>query len=73
MLRELAGMSAEEAYEWAQDRRAEAIRAYSLGLISQWVLDSVLEWAEDAYTDYLLAAGMGLIPPGQVAGEGRPE
>lgn len=69
MLRELVNLSADEAFNWCQARRVEAIAAAMAGSISEAVCDSILEWANDAYLDYLMAASQGLIPPQQVAGE----
>ena len=66
MVREMVSMSADEAYEWAQERREEAIRAYAAGHISQWIADEILGWAEESYADYLAAVALGLITPQQV-------
>lgn len=72
MLRELAGMSKDEAFKWSKNRRAEAMHAMMAGTISEDVGNSILEWADDAYTDYLAAVDLGYVPLWQVDGERMP-
>lgn len=68
MLRELAGMSAEEVMAWCRARRVEIMAAAMKGDISDSATRSLLDWVAESYATYLRAVGLGLIPIRQVEG-----
>lgn len=72
MLRELAGMSANEVMAWCRARRVEIMASAMRGDISDATAQSLLDWVAESYATYLRAVGLGLIPLSQVAGQGGP-
>ena len=73
MLREMAKMSQQEAWEWCVARHGEAIKAVAADRISREVGESIKAWASEARVSYLAAVSIGLIPVDQFYGMGGGE